>query len=127
LDSKLRWLATLIKAEITITDLQRSVARDVHSQDGLDKPCELRASSKAGEIGLGIGKYQCSQDSGLSKALMWARVSSAIARIAIEGGAPAPLFINFKSNRLLVSFFTGKTLHRELAAVIQRGAEAKLT
>ena len=80
--------ADLIKAEITITDLQRSVALDVHSQDGLDKPCDLRASSKAGEIGLGIGKHQCSQDSGLSKALMWARVSSAIARIAIEGGAP---------------------------------------
>ena len=58
---------------------------------------------------------------------MWARVWPTIERLAIEGGAPAPLFINSKSNRLLVSCFTGKTLHRELAALIQRGPEAKLT
>jgi len=44
-----------------------------------------------------------------------------------RGRGPAPLFINSKSNQLLVSSFTGKTLHMELAAVIQRGAEAKLT
>jgi hypothetical protein len=49
---------------------------------------------------------------------MWARISPAIEGIAPQGGALAPLFINSKSNRLLVSCFTGKTLHRELAAVI---------
>jgi hypothetical protein len=71
--------------------------------------------------------YQCAQDYKHSKALRWARISPAIERLAIEGVAPAPLFISSKSNLRLVLCFTGKTLHRELTALIRRGAEAKLT
>ena len=71
--------------------------------------------------------YQCPEDYKHSKALRWARISPAIESLAIKGGAPAPVFINSKCNRRLVLCFTGKTLNMELAALIQRGAEAKLT
>jgi hypothetical protein len=48
---------------------------------------------------------------------MRARVSLAFERLAISGGIPSPLFIDSKSNPLLVSCFTGKLLQIELAAV----------
>jgi hypothetical protein len=58
---------------------------------------------------------------------MRARGSLAFERLAISGGTPSPLFIDSKSNPLLVSCFTGNLLQIELAAVIQQGAETQLT
>jgi hypothetical protein len=50
---------------------------------------------------------------------MRARVSLAFERLAISGGTPSPLFIDSKSNPLLVSCFTGKLPQIGLAALIQ--------